>query len=226
RDSALTAVEPELAVIVGGRGRIVGYTVGNDLSAWDIERANPLFLPQSKIFAGCFAMGPVLATPQEVGDPGSLALTCRILRDGRLRYEGRVNTKEMKRPCAELVEWLGRSNPVPAGPVLSTGPGILVPAEHALSGAERRPGAAPRHGRGAPPARGRAARTRGAERRQLRRAHPRRGEPPRRVRDSTRAAVRVRPSFRRRARLSHTLDARDAAARRPGRGVRRHPAHQ
>src|SRR3989441_62067 len=59
RDSALTAVEPELAVIVGGRGRIVGYTVGNDLSAWDIERANPLFLPQSKIFAGCFAMGPV-----------------------------------------------------------------------------------------------------------------------------------------------------------------------
>src|SRR5438034_542328 len=133
RDSALTAVEPELAVIVGGRGRIVGYTVGNDLSAWDIERANPLFLPQSKILAGCFAMGPVLATPQAVGHPGSLALTCRILRDGRLRYEGRVNTKEMKRPCAELVEWLGRSNPVPAGTVLSTGTGILVPDEHALS---------------------------------------------------------------------------------------------
>src|SRR5207247_428082 len=61
------------------------------------------------------------------------ALTCRILRDGRLRYEGRVNTKEMKRPCAELVEWLGRSNPVPAGTVLSTGTGILVPDEHALS---------------------------------------------------------------------------------------------
>src|SRR3989442_5733323 len=133
RDSAVTAVEQELAVIVGGRGQIVGYTVVNDLSAWDIERANPLCLPQSKIFAGCFAMGPVLATPQEVGDPGSLALTCRILRDGRLRYEGRVNTKEMKRPCTELVEWLGRSNPVPAGTVLSTGTGILVPHQHALN---------------------------------------------------------------------------------------------
>jgi 2-dehydro-3-deoxy-D-arabinonate dehydratase len=132
RDSTLTAVEPELAVVVGGGGRIVGYTIGNDLSAWDIERANPLFLPQSKIFAGCFAMGPVLATPSEVGDPGSLALSCRILRDGKLRYEGRVNTKEMKRQCAELVEWLGRSNPVPAGTVLSTGTGILVPDEHAL----------------------------------------------------------------------------------------------
>jgi 2-dehydro-3-deoxy-D-arabinonate dehydratase len=132
RDSVLTAVEPELAVVVGSRGRIVGYTVGNDLSAWDIERANPLFLPQSKIFAGCFAMGPVLATPQEVGDPHSLALACRILRAGRLLYEGRVNTKELKRQCAELVEWLGRSNPVPAGTVLSTGTGILVPDEHAL----------------------------------------------------------------------------------------------
>jgi 2-dehydro-3-deoxy-D-arabinonate dehydratase len=132
RDSTLTAVEPELAVVVGGGGRIVGYTIGNDLSAWDIERANPLFLPQSKIFAGCFAMGPVLATPQEVGDPHGLALTCRILRDANLRYEGRVNTKEMKRQCAELVDWLGRSNPVPPGTVLSTGTGILVPDEHAL----------------------------------------------------------------------------------------------
>src|ERR671922_26494 len=47
-DSTLTAVEPELALVVGRGGAIVGYTVGNDLSAWDIERANPLFLPQSK----------------------------------------------------------------------------------------------------------------------------------------------------------------------------------
>src|SRR5215471_7731548 len=49
-DSTLTAVEAELAVVVGVDHRIVGYTIGNDLSAWDIERENPLFLPQSKIF--------------------------------------------------------------------------------------------------------------------------------------------------------------------------------
>ena len=132
RDSTLTAVEPELAVVIGPRHRIVGYTVGNDLSAWDIERENPLFLPQSKIFAGCFAMGPVLATPREVGDPHALALACRIHRGGRLLFEGRVNTREMKRRCDELVDWLSRSNPVPAGTVLSTGTGILVPDEHAL----------------------------------------------------------------------------------------------
>ncbi len=109
-----------------------GYTVGNDLSAWDIERANPLFLPQSKIFAGCFAMGPVLATPREVGDPHALDLVCRISRDGVLVFEGRVNTGEMKRRCPDLVAWLVRDNPVPPGTVLSTGTGILVPDERAL----------------------------------------------------------------------------------------------
>jgi 2-dehydro-3-deoxy-D-arabinonate dehydratase len=132
QDSRLTAVEPELAVVLGSGGRIAGYAAGNDLSAWDIERENPLFLPQSKVFEGCFAVGPVIATPREVGDPHALDLTCRIVRDRRLLYEGRVNTREMKRRCDDLVAWLGRSNPLPAGTVLSTGTGILVPDEHAL----------------------------------------------------------------------------------------------
>jgi 2-dehydro-3-deoxy-D-arabinonate dehydratase len=132
KDSLLTAVEPELALVIGPRHRIVGYTVGNDLSAWDIERENPLFLPQSKMFNGCFAMGPVLVTAGEIRDPHALEIVCRIVRGGRLLYEGRVNTGEMKRRCDELVDWLGRSNDVPAGTVLSTGTGILVPDEHAL----------------------------------------------------------------------------------------------
>jgi 2-dehydro-3-deoxy-D-arabinonate dehydratase len=133
RDSSLTAVEPELAVVIGERGAIVGYTAGNDLSAWDIERANPLFLPQSKIFTGCFAFGPVLITATEVPDPPALELRCAIHREGRRLFAGSVNTREMKRGCRELVDWLGRDNPIPAGAVLSTGTGILVPDEHALA---------------------------------------------------------------------------------------------
>jgi 2-dehydro-3-deoxy-D-arabinonate dehydratase len=132
-DSTLTAVEPELALVIGRGGAIVGYTIGNDLSAWDIERANPLFLPQSKMFDGCFACGPVLVTAGEIGDPHGLELSCAIQRGGRTLYEGRVNTKEMKRQCADLVDWLGRSNTCPPGTVLSTGTGILVPDEHALA---------------------------------------------------------------------------------------------
>jgi 2-dehydro-3-deoxy-D-arabinonate dehydratase len=132
-DSTLTAVEAELAVVLGRAGAVVGYTIGNDLSAWDIERANPLFLPQSKVFDGCFACGPVLVTAAEIGDPHALELACAIRRAGRVVYEGRVNTKEMRRQCPELVGWLCRGNTCPAGTVLTTGTGILVPDALALA---------------------------------------------------------------------------------------------
>lgn len=131
-DSTLTAVEAELACVIGVGGRIVGYSVGNDLSAWDIERENPLFLPQSKIFGGCFAFGPVIATAGTVGDPHALGIRCVIERGGRVVYEGQASTGDLKRRCDELVSWLGRYNPIPPGTVLSTGTGILVPDEHAL----------------------------------------------------------------------------------------------
>jgi 2-dehydro-3-deoxy-D-arabinonate dehydratase len=133
-DSTLTAVEPELAVVIGKNSAIVGYTIGNDLSAWDIERENPLYLPQSKMFDGCFACGPIIVTAGELGDPHALELSCRIVRGGRTLWEGRTNTGTMKRRSVELVDWLGRGNTCsPPGTVLSTGTGILVPDEHALT---------------------------------------------------------------------------------------------
>jgi len=131
-DSKLTAVEAELAVVVGAGGKIVGYTVGNDVSAWDIERENPLFLPQSKIFRGGFALGPVIATPATIPDAHALTIRCTIEHGGRRLYEGQASTRDMKRRCEELVDWLTRYNPVPPGAVLSTGTGILVPDEYAL----------------------------------------------------------------------------------------------
>ena len=132
-DSKLTVVEAELAVVIGVGGRIVGYTVGNDMSAWDIERENPLFLPQSKIFQGSFGFGPVIATPASIPDPHALTIRCVIERGGRTLFEGRASTGDLKRRVEELVDWLGRYNPVPPGTVLSTGTGILVPDEHALA---------------------------------------------------------------------------------------------
>jgi 2-dehydro-3-deoxy-D-arabinonate dehydratase len=132
-DSRLTAVEAELAVVVGANGKIVGYTVGNDLSAWDIERENPLFLPQSKIFQGSFAFGPVIATPASIPDAHALTIRCVIERAGRVLYEGQASTGDLKRRCGELVDWLGRYNPIPPGTVLSTGTGILVPDDRALA---------------------------------------------------------------------------------------------
>src|SRR5260221_6548441 len=77
RDSTFTATEPELAIVIGRGGAILGFTLANDVSAWGIERENPLYLPPSKVYNGCFAFGPVIVTPDEIKDPYALELTCR-----------------------------------------------------------------------------------------------------------------------------------------------------
>jgi 2-dehydro-3-deoxy-D-arabinonate dehydratase len=132
RDSGFTASEPEVAVVVGEGGAITGYTLANDVSAWDIERDNPLYLPQSKVYDGCFSFGPVIVTPDEVGDPYALEVTCRVTRGGREVFGGKASTAQLKRKFPELVDWLLRSNRVPPGSVLSTGTGIIQPMDVGL----------------------------------------------------------------------------------------------
>jgi 2-dehydro-3-deoxy-D-arabinonate dehydratase len=131
-DSRFTAPEPELAVVVDSRGRTLAYTVADDVSAWDIERENPLYLPQSKVFAGCCALGPALVTADEVPDPYSLVITARIRRGGQTIFEDSAETSRIRRKIDELVAYLRRDNPIPPGTVVLTGTGIIVSAEHAL----------------------------------------------------------------------------------------------
>jgi 2-dehydro-3-deoxy-D-arabinonate dehydratase len=127
RDSRLTATEPELAFILGGDGEIAGYTLCNDVSAWDIERDNPLYLPQSKIYNRCCALGPTFVTPSELDDPYDLRITCTIVREGEELWQGSVSTGQMNRRFDELAEFLLRDNDCPVGTVVSTGTGIIVP---------------------------------------------------------------------------------------------------
>jgi 2-dehydro-3-deoxy-D-arabinonate dehydratase len=131
-DSNFTAPEPELAIILGSRGAILGYTISNDVSAWDIERENPLYLPQSKVFTACVSLGPWIVTPDEIGDPYALDMSCTILRGERKIYEGSVSTSKIARKFEDLIGYLYRANPVPAGSVLLTGTGIIVTEEAKL----------------------------------------------------------------------------------------------
>ncbi|HLH17340.1 MAG TPA: fumarylacetoacetate hydrolase family protein [Bryobacteraceae bacterium] len=132
-DSKFTAAEPELAVVLGRGGRVAGYTLANDVSAWDIERENALYLPQSKFYDGCCALGPVIVTADELPDPYHLEMTCTIVRDGRTLFSGSVSTARLHRRIDELIEFLTRANRVPAGTVVLTGTGIIVPQEAALA---------------------------------------------------------------------------------------------
>jgi 2-dehydro-3-deoxy-D-arabinonate dehydratase len=132
-DSKFTAPEPELAVVLGKKGKIVGYTLANDVSAWDIERENALYLPQSKVYTACCALGPVMVTTDEIADPYALQMTCEILRGDTVRFSGSTSTAKLHRKIEQIVEYLTRSNPIPSGSVLCTGTGIIVTEEVALA---------------------------------------------------------------------------------------------
>jgi 2-dehydro-3-deoxy-D-arabinonate dehydratase len=132
-DSQFTAPEPELAVLLGSGGKVLGYTLANDVSAWDIEHQNPLYLTQSKIYRGACAFGPVFVTPDELGDIRALRMTCQIVRDGRTLFSETVGINKLNRTIETLIEYLMRCNPAPAGTVLLTGTGIIATQEAALA---------------------------------------------------------------------------------------------
>lgn len=131
-DSRFTAPEPELALVLGSKGRIMGYTLANDVSAWDIERENALYLPQSKVYTACCALGPVIVTVDEIQDPYKLEIHCTIEREGKTLFSGTTSTAKLHRKFEALLEYLLRCNPVPAASVLCTGTGIIVTEESAL----------------------------------------------------------------------------------------------
>lgn len=131
-DSKFTAAEPELAAVLGRKGKVVGYTLANDVSAWDIERENPLYFPQSKIYTGSCALGPVIVPAGEMPEIGRLEMTCTIRRGDKELFSGSVSLAGL-RQMDLLIEYLLRANPVPAGSVLLTGTGISIPEEAALA---------------------------------------------------------------------------------------------
>ena len=134
-DASWTVPEPELAVVLGDHQSPLAVTIGNDVSSRDIEGANPLYLPQAKIYAGACALGPALLVPLDWGVPFDIGL--RILgAAGELVFEGRTSTAGMRRSIDELIEFLCRDNPVPPGTVLLTGTGIVPPDGVTLTGGQ------------------------------------------------------------------------------------------
>jgi 2-dehydro-3-deoxy-D-arabinonate dehydratase len=130
-DSTWNVPEPEIAVVLGRNGRIAGMTIGNDVSSRDIEGANPLYLPQAKIYAGACAIGPAVFVPESPDH--SFHLTMRVTDEwGRIVFEGESFTARMRRSFAELVQWLVLDNPVPPGSVLLTGTGLVPPDNFTL----------------------------------------------------------------------------------------------
>jgi 2-dehydro-3-deoxy-D-arabinonate dehydratase len=145
KDAKWSVPEPELALVLNSRGKIAGYTIGNDMSSRDIEGENLLYLPQAKIYERSCALGPWITVGvaeaeartwkirllidrkgervpvSESPSPGKVRLN---LQEGRL-FKWETSVGQIKRTFEELVEFLFRSQVFPHGAVLLTGTGIV-----------------------------------------------------------------------------------------------------
>src|SRR6266480_3332342 len=97
RDSEWNVPEPEVALLLSSSLRIVGYTVGNDVSSRDIAGENPLYLPQAKLYAQSCGLGPVILLEPEPPDHRPFEVSLVIERAGSAVYSGETSTGQMKR---------------------------------------------------------------------------------------------------------------------------------
>lgn len=124
KDSSWDVPEPELTLVVTTSGKIIGYTIGNDMSSRSIEGENPLYLPQAKTYDGCAAIGPCIYVTD---DPLSTStnIELEIRRTNKTVFSGNVSIGQMKRTPQELVSFVYRECSFPDGALIMTGTGIV-----------------------------------------------------------------------------------------------------
>lgn len=137
RDSRWHVPEPEFALVINQSLELVGYTIGNDMSARDIEGENPLYLPQAKIYMGCCALGPVIRLADPAAPLERFEMEMAVERAGQVIFQGRTSTAQMARSFADLIRYLGIDNAFPEGVVLLTGTGIIPPDDFSLEAGDR-----------------------------------------------------------------------------------------
>lgn len=130
KDSTWNVPEPELTLVITSSGKIVGYTIGNDMSSRSIEGENPLYLPQAKCYDKSAAVGPcIFVTDKPL--PEGTQIGIEIHRSGKI-FEGKIGVNQIKRDFEELVSYLYMESSFPHGCLLMTGTGIVPPNDFTL----------------------------------------------------------------------------------------------
>jgi len=132
KDARWSVPEPELVLVINSRGKIVGYTVGNDMSSRDIEGENLLYLPQAKVYHRSCAIGPWILMGASEAEAREWKIQLEIRRAGKVAFEGETSVGQIKRSFEELAGFLFRSQIFPHGAMLLTGTGIVPPDNFTL----------------------------------------------------------------------------------------------
>lgn len=133
KDAKWSVPEPELALVLNSHGNIVGYTIGNDMSSRDIEGENALYLPQAKVYKGSCSLGPYVNIGATEEQARGWTIKLAVWRGGQAVFQGETSVGQIKRPFAELAQYLFRSQEFPHGVVLLTGTGIVPPDDFTLA---------------------------------------------------------------------------------------------
>ncbi len=132
-DSRWSVPEPELTLVISDKMKLVGFTIGNDMSARDIEGENPLYLPQAKLYRQSCALGPWIWIPEGPLDRAKTQIKLAIRRGGKDAFQGSTDLGQMVRTFEDLIGWLARENEYPHGAFLLTGTGIVPPDDFSLA---------------------------------------------------------------------------------------------
>jgi len=123
--------EAELAAVIGARVKgvsvenaleaVAGYTCLNDVSARVLQFADGQWTRAKSLDTFC-PIGPRVVPRDEVGDPQSLRIQCRV--NGKTLQDG--STADMIFGVAELIAYVSETITLEAGDVIATGtpPGV------------------------------------------------------------------------------------------------------
>ncbi len=132
QDTVWSVPEPELTLVISPSLKLVGYTIGNDMSARDIEGENPLYLPQAKLYNECCGLGPWILIPEGPLNRSQTKIQIDITRKKSVVFHGETDVDQMARTFEDLISWLGKDNSFPHGAFMLTGTGIVPPDEFSL----------------------------------------------------------------------------------------------
>ncbi len=132
-DANWNVPEPELALVLNSRLRLVGFTIGNDMSSRDIEGENPLYLPQAKVYNACCALGPWVTLADAMPPTPEIGIRLSVTRAKKVVFAGETSIAQMARSFDDLIGWLGRDNSFPSGVILLTGTGVVPSDDFTLA---------------------------------------------------------------------------------------------